>query len=42
MDERDVTEVFEDHREEQIDEQESDSGDEGSDFEAHSEFVTHV
>ena len=33
MDEGDVTEVLEDHREEQIDEYETDSDDEESDFE---------
>ena len=39
MDEGDVTEVFEDHREVQIDEYETDLDDEESDFEKHSEFV---
>ena len=39
MDEGDVTEVFEDHREVQIDEYETDSDDEESDFEEHSELV---
>ena len=39
VDEGDVTEVFEDHREEQIDEYETDSDDEESDFEEHSELV---
>ena len=39
MDEGDITEVFEDHREEQIDEYETDSDDEESDFEEHSELV---
>ena len=42
VDEGDVTEGFEDHREEQIDEYEKDSGYEESDFEKHSEFVRHV
>ena len=39
VDEGDVTEVFEDHREVQIDEDETDSDDEGSDFEEHSQLV---
>ena len=39
VDEGDVTEVFEDHREVQIDEYETDSDDEESDFEEHSELV---
>lgn len=39
VDEGDVTEVFEDHREEQIDEYETDLDDEKSDFEEHSELV---
>ena len=39
MDEGNVTEVFEDHREEQIDEYETDSDDEESDFEEHVELV---
>ena len=36
---KDVTEVFEDHREVQIDEYETDSDDEESDFEEHPEVV---
>ena len=39
VDEGDVTEVFEDHREVQIDEYETDSDDEESDFEEHPEVV---
>ena len=39
VDEGDVTEAFEDHREEQIDEYETDSNDEESDFEEHAERV---
>ena len=39
MDEGDVTQAFEDHREVQIDEYETDSYDEESDFEEHSELV---
>ena len=39
MDQGDVTEVFEDYREEQIDEYETDSDDEESDFQEHSELV---
>ena len=39
VDEGDVTEVFEDHGEIQIDEYETDSDDEESDFEEHSELV---
>ena len=39
VDKGDVTEVFEDHREEQIDEYETDSNDEESDFQKHSELV---
>ena len=39
MDEGGVTEVFEDHREVQIDKYETDSDDEESDFEEHSELV---
>ena len=39
VDEGDVTEVFEDHREVQIDEYETDSDDEESDFEEHSKLV---
>ena len=39
MDQGGVTEVFEDYREEQIDEYETDSDDEESDFQEHSELV---
>ena len=39
VDQGDVTEVFEDYREEQIDEYETDSDDEESDFQEHSELV---
>ena len=39
MDQGDATEVFEDYREEQIDEYETDSDDEESDFQEHSELV---
>ena len=39
VDEWNVTEVFEDHREVHIDEYETDSDDEESDFEEHSELV---
>ena len=39
MDEGDVTEVFKDPREEQLDEYETDSDDEELDFEKHSELV---
>ena len=39
MDDGDVTEVFEDHKQEQIDEYETDSDDEESDYTEHSELV---
>ena len=39
MDDGDVTEVFEDHRQEQIDEYETDSDDDESDYDEHSELV---
>ena len=39
VDKGDVTDVFEDHREEQIDQYETDSNDEESGFEEHSELV---
>ena len=42
MDEGDVTEVFEDHREVQINEYETDSDNEESDFEEYPELVNRV
>ena len=42
MDEGDVTEVFKDQREVQIDEYETDSDDEESDYQGHLELVNRV